>query len=79
MGSNDEQPGPCHSIRVCICVCACVGACAHSAYIWVEGVRVVLLLKPSIIPAFTSVSSDRRLGDPPSLSRHCLAMGPTIV
>lgn len=31
---------------------------------------------PSIIPAFSSVSSDHRPGGGPSSSRHCLAVGP---
>lgn len=46
----------------------------------VEGeLGYLLLLRPSVIPAFTTVSSDRRAGDRPSPSRHCLAMGRSIV
>lgn len=37
------------------------------------------LWKASIIVAFSSVSSDHRLGGQPIPSRRCLAMGPAIV
>lgn len=59
------------------CVCVCASVCTHMG--WGEGGGVLLLLKPSIIPAFSSVSSDHRLGGRPGPSRHCLAMGPKIV
>lgn len=55
---------------------ACVLACCQCGR-WGGGVP--LLWKASIIVAFSSVSSDHRLGGQPIPSRHCLAMGPAIV
>lgn len=52
----------------CMCVCLCfqtVGVCTRT-----KGERVRLLLKPCIIPAITSVSSDHRIGGQPSASRQ---------
>lgn len=58
-----------------LCVQATACACTHGRC----GEGIPFLWKPSIILTFSTVSSDHRLGGQPISSRHCLAMGPTIL